>query len=75
MQLLYWMEIKIKLTLPSKQMVNKEKYFTDYGQLINYINTVDDMVERAAKKNVVFKYHYQVLIGASNYILNINFTQ
>lgn len=56
-------------------MINKEKYFTDYGQLINYINTVDDMVERAAKKNVVFKYHYQVLIGTNNYILNINFTQ
>lgn len=56
-------------------MVNKEKYFTDYNQLINYINTVDDMVERASKKNVVFKYHYQVLIGTDNYILNINFTQ
>ena len=56
-------------------MVNKEKYFTDYGQLINYINTVDDMVERAAKKNIVFKYNYRVLVGASNYILNINFTQ
>lgn len=55
--------------------VSKEKYFTDYGQLINYINTVDDMVERAAKKNVVFKYNYQVLIGTNNYILNINFTQ
>lgn len=55
-------------------MVNKEKYFTDYGQLINYINTVDDMVERAAKKNIVFKYNYQVLIGPGNYLLNINFT-
>lgn len=57
-----------------KQMVNKEKYFTDYGKLINYINTVDDMIERAAKKNVVFKYTYQVLIGPENYFLNINFT-
>lgn len=56
-------------------MVNKEKYFTDYGQLINYMNIVDDMAEKAAKKNVVFKYNYQVLIGANNYILNINFTQ
>jgi len=56
-------------------MINKEKYFTDYDKLINYINTVDDMIERAAQKNVVFKYHYQVLIGANNYILNINFTQ
>jgi hypothetical protein len=54
--------------------VNKEKYFTDYGQLINYINTVDDMVERAAKKDIVFKYNYQVLIGEGNYLLNINFT-
>jgi hypothetical protein len=55
-------------------MVNKEKYFTDYDQLINYINTVDERVERAAKKNVVFKYNYQVLIGPGNYLLNINFT-
>ena len=41
----------------AEEEVNKEKYFTDYGQLINYINTVDDMVERAAKKNIVFKYN------------------
>jgi len=56
-------------------MVNKEKYFTDYDQLINYVNTVDDMVERAAQKNVIFKYNYQVLIGPGNYLLCINFTK
>jgi hypothetical protein len=58
-----------------RDIVNKEKYFTDYGQLINYINTVDNMIERAAQKDIFFKYNYQVLIGANNYILNINFTQ